>query len=206
MTTREEYHYIANGNFVKKVKVICQILKVKRLSESAILPKKADEGAAGYDLASPVDTSVEPRSRIVIPLDISIELPPGCYGRVAPRSGLAVKHGLDVGAGVIDQSYRGNVGVVLFNHSDNFFEIKKGDRIAQLILECYCNALVEESNELSETQRGTNGFGSSGVSSIAANNTPVETDEQKNIKRAFDNLSVWNEHSEVHIMAPVELD
>jgi len=139
------------------------ILKVKLLSESAALPKKADFGSAGFDLTSPKDAEIESRGRLLLPLDISIELPGGCYGRIAPRSGLAAKHGLDVGAGVIDPSYRGNVGVVLFNHNDAPFIIRKGDRIAQLILESYIDAEVESTDSLSETARGSGGFGSSGT-------------------------------------------
>ncbi|VDP23148.1 unnamed protein product [Schistosoma margrebowiei] len=94
---------------------------------------------------------------------ILIELPEGCYGRVAPRSGLALKHGIDVGAGVIDRDYRGNLGVVLFNFGEQNFEIKKGDRVAQLICErIFCPELIE-CESLAETDRGSNGYGSTGV-------------------------------------------
>lgn len=90
-------------------------------------------------------------------------MPEGTYGRVAPRSGLAWKNFIDVGAGVIDQDYRGNVGVILFNHSDTPFEIKKGDRIAQLILERIVHPVVVEADTLSDTDRGAGGFGSTGT-------------------------------------------
>lgn len=95
--------------------------------------------------------------------DIQIELPSGCYGRVAPRSGLAAKHFIDVGAGVIDEDYRGNVGVILFNHSTVPFEVKKGDRIAQLICEQIFYPSIEEVETLSITERGAGGFGSTGT-------------------------------------------
>lgn len=95
--------------------------------------------------------------------DIQIELPSGCYGRVAPRSGLAAKNFIDVGAGVIDEDYRGNVGVVLFNHAAVPFEIKKGDRIAQLICEQIFYPTIEEVETLSITERGAGGFGSTGT-------------------------------------------
>ena len=94
---------------------------------------------------------------------ISVAIPEGCYGRIAPRSGLAVKRFIDVGAGVIDADYRGEIGVVLFNHSDEDFVVKPGDRIAQLILEKIETPTVKEAEELPDTKRGTDGFGSTGV-------------------------------------------
>jgi dUTP pyrophosphatase len=94
---------------------------------------------------------------------IAIGIPNGTYGRVAPRSGLAAKHGIDVGAGVIDPDYTGEVKVILFNNSDNDFEIKKGDRIAQLILEKVLTPEIKELGELAKTLRGEGGFGSTGT-------------------------------------------
>jgi dUTP pyrophosphatase len=98
--------------------------------------------------------------------DLAIAIPENTYARVAPRSGLTVKHSLDVGAGVIDYDYRGNVGVVLFNHSNKDFEVKRGDRIAQLIIECISMVQAVQcsaSEELPETVRGSDGFGSTGI-------------------------------------------
>lgn len=137
-------------------------MKVQLLNKDAMLPKRANEGDAGYDLFSCEDTTVGAHSRKVIKTGISISIPYGTYARVAPRSGLAVKNGIDVGAGVIDESYRGEVGVVLFNHSDTDFQIEKGDRIAQLILTVIMTPDVVEVNELNNTERGTGGFGSTG--------------------------------------------
>lgn len=94
--------------------------------------------------------------------DLQIALPDGCYGRVAPRSGLAVKHFVDVGAGVVDADYRGNLCVVLFNFGKEDFKVKRGDRIAQLICEKISYPELEEVQRLDETVRGENGFGSSG--------------------------------------------
>ena len=88
----------------------------------------------------------------------------GTYGRIAPRSGLAVKKFIDTGAGVVDEDYRGPVGVVLFNHSEDDFEVKRGDRIAQLVLERIATPPVEVVEELDDTTRGAGGFGSTGVS------------------------------------------
>jgi dUTP pyrophosphatase len=90
-------------------------------------------------------------------------LPNGVYGRVAPRSGLAVKHGIQVGAGVVDPDYTGEVKVVLFNHGDKDFEVKKGDRVAQLILERCETPEVEEVGTVEDTERGAGGFGSTGA-------------------------------------------
>ena len=96
---------------------------------------------------------------------LSISFPTGLYARIAPRSGLALKKFIDVGAGVVDADYRGEVGVVLFNHGDQDFEVKMGDRIAQLILEKIDTPPVEEVQGLDDTVRGTGGFGSTGVKS-----------------------------------------
>lgn len=107
---------------------------------------------------------------IKVKTDISIAFPHGFYARVAPRSGLAWKNSIDVGAGVIDVDYRGNVGVILFNHSDDDFKIAHGDRIAQLILERIITPDVVEVDELDETERNAGGFGSTGVASSVADN------------------------------------
>lgn len=114
-------------------------------------------------MCSAYDYVVKGRGKALVQTDIQIEVPEGTYGRIAPRSGLAWKNSIDVGAGVIDQDYRGNVGVILFNHSDDDFEVKKGDRIAQLICERITYPVVEEAKSLSETARGAGGLGSTGI-------------------------------------------
>ncbi|XP_063528928.1 deoxyuridine 5'-triphosphate nucleotidohydrolase [Cydia strobilella] len=139
------------------------ILKFTRLSENAFAPLRGSEKAAGFDLKSAYDYIVPARGKEVVKTDLQIELPSGCYGRVAPRSGLAVKNFIDVGAGVIDEDYRGNVGVVLFNHSDQDFKVAKGDRIAQLICERIYYPDLVEVGSLSETKRADGGFGSTGT-------------------------------------------
>eukprot|EP00070_Physeter_catodon_P044256 XP_028351150.1 deoxyuridine 5'-triphosphate nucleotidohydrolase, mitochondrial isoform X2 [Physeter catodon] len=137
-------------------------LRFVRLSEHATAPTKGSERAAGYDLYSAYDYTVPPMEKALVKTDIQIALPSGCYGRVAPRSGLAAKHFIDVGAGVIDEDYRGNVGVVLFNFGKEKFEVKKGDRIAQLICERIFYPEIEEVQVLDDTERGSGGFGSTG--------------------------------------------
>ena len=96
---------------------------------------------------------------------LAISFPTDLYARIAPKSGLALKKYIDVGAGTVDSDYRGEVGMVLFNHGDQDFEVKMGDRIAQLILEKIHTLPVEEVQGLGDTVRGTGGFGSIGVKS-----------------------------------------
>ncbi|NWV03896.1 DUT protein, partial [Ptilonorhynchus violaceus] len=137
-------------------------LRFTKLSENAFAPSRGSARAAGYDLYSAYDCVIPPMEKAVVKTDIQIALPSGCYGRVAPRSGLAAKHFIDVGAGVIDEDYRGNVGVVLFNFGKENFEVKKGDRIAQLICERIYYPELEEVEALDDTERGEGGFGSTG--------------------------------------------
>jgi len=158
-------------------------IKIKKLSKSAITPSRANDWDAGYDLYAAHDMVIGPMEKLVVPTGISIEIPRGYYGRLAPRSGLAVKNSIDVLAGVIDSGYRGEIGVVLINlnlpeilfnrnkkstayesafGSRNKFSISKGDRIAQLIIE-KCHEIQWVETELSDSERGEGGYGSSGV-------------------------------------------
>ncbi|TMW99199.1 hypothetical protein EJD97_002909 [Solanum chilense] len=137
--------------------------RVKKLSENAVLPSRASSLSAGYDLSSAAETKVPARGKALVPTDLSIAVPQGTYARIAPRSGLAWKYSIDVGAGVIDADYRGPVGVVLFNHSEVDFEVKAGDRIAQLIVQKIVTPEVEQVDDLDSTVRGSGGFGSTGV-------------------------------------------
>jgi dUTP pyrophosphatase len=141
----------------------CNFLKIKKLTENAYIPVRSSEYAAGLDLFSPIDTLINPGERQLIKLDISIKLDSYTYGHILPRSGLALKHGIHVGAGIIDSDYRGNVGVLLFNLSDSPFVISKGDRIAQMVVKKYEYLIPLEVDQLDETLRGSGGFGSTGV-------------------------------------------
>lgn len=143
-------------------------LIVKKLSSSAIVPARGSKLAAGYDLSSAKDTIVPSRGKALIPTDLAITVPIDTYGRIAPRSGLAWKNSIDVGAGVIDRDYSGPVGIILFNHSDVDFVIKAGDRVAQLILESIETPDVVEVDDLDTTERGEGGFGSTGVCKISS--------------------------------------
>ena len=139
------------------------ILEIELLTDNAFLPSKGSLQAAGYDLYSPSNDSINAGERKLIKTDIALKIPKGCYGRIAPRSGLSCKKNIDIGAGVIDQDYRGNVGILIINNAKDPFEIKKGDRIAQLIIEkINTNLQVNEVLELDSTNRNTGGFGSTG--------------------------------------------
>jgi dUTP pyrophosphatase len=136
-------------------------LIVSKLSNIAIIPKRGSSYAAGLDLYTPTAGIVEPGQRLLVKLDIAIELPQGTFGHILPRSGLALKNGIHIGAGVIDEDYRGNVGVLLFNLGEEPYVFNVGDRIAQLVVKPYTRVNVFE-NVLSESERGSGGFGSSG--------------------------------------------
>ncbi|KAB1220575.1 Deoxyuridine 5'-triphosphate nucleotidohydrolase [Morella rubra] len=138
-------------------------LRVKKLSEKAVLPSRPSIHSAGYDLCSAAEVKVPARGKAMVPTDLSIAIPEGTYARVAPRSGLAWKHSIDVGASVIDAEYRGPLGVILSNHSDTDFEVKEGDRVAQLIIVKIRTLEVTEVEDLDEIVRGNAGFGSTGV-------------------------------------------
>jgi dUTP pyrophosphatase len=127
------------------------------------VPSYSHPGDAGADLKSAVEEVIPARGKKLIPTGIRLKLPPGHVGLVWPRSGLAVNHSLDSGAGVIDSQYRGEIKVLLFNHSDHDFQIKPGDRIAQLLVQKVEMIEFIQVEELDETRRGNGGFGSSGV-------------------------------------------
>merc|ERR1711970_1305499 len=136
------------------------------LSENAVTPVRGSKFSAGLDLSSAEQKSIPAGGRALVKTDLQVAIPDGCYGRIAPRSGLAYKKGIDVGAGVIDADYRGNVGVLLFNldfMNQEVFEVKKGDRIAQLVIERIEMLDLEECDSLNETKRGDGGFGSTGT-------------------------------------------
>ncbi len=139
-------------------------IPIKKLSDKATIPTQGSSEAAGYDLYAAEDNVVYSMSRTLIKTNISMSIPEGYYGRIAPRSGLAFKHGIDVLAGVIDSDYRGDIGVILFNTSTNSeFKIKAGDRIAQIIIEKCHNVHWDIENDLSNTDRKEKGFGSTGL-------------------------------------------
>ena len=138
------------------------ILGYKKLSENAVTPSKGSIDAAGYDLHSAHDETIPAFGQRLIKTDLQLELPEGCYGRIASRSSIAMNNLISVNAGVVDRDYRGNVGILLFNHANSDYTVKRGDRVAQLICEKILQPELEEKKQLSDTIRGEKGFGSSG--------------------------------------------
>lgn len=140
-------------------------MQVKLLTDSALTPRRMSPGAAGYDLYADEDVDVPWGGFATVRTGIAVAVPEGTYGRLAPRSGLAARLGIDVLAGVIDPDYRGEVVVVLANYNSGSgpFRVRLGDRIAQLVLERFVAAEVEVVKELQSTQRASAGFGSTGT-------------------------------------------
>jgi len=141
-------------------------VQVKRLSPDALLPRRAYDGDAAFDLHSAIDLDLAPHERAVVPTGIALGLPPGVAGLTVPRSGLAAAHGITIvnAPGLIDPGYRGEVRIILLNtDNEHTFAIRVGDRIAQLLLVGLVEAELVEVAELDDTERGERGFGSSGV-------------------------------------------
>jgi len=146
-----------------KARPVQEVLQVAKLTDKAIIPTKGSAAAAGYDLYSAYDYTIPARGKVLAKTDVQVRVPSGTYGRVAPRSGLAWKHHIDIGAGVVDEDYRGNLGVVMFNHAEAEFTVKAGDRIAQLVCERIAHPEIQELASLDATERGEGGFGSTGT-------------------------------------------
>lgn len=142
-------------------------LKIKRngLPKEIELPSVQYNGDAGLDLKSAKEYIIEPHDNVLVDTGIQIEIPEECVGLVCPRSGLAKNSKITVlnSPGIIDSSYRGNIGVILMNHGDQARRIRIGDRIAQLCITVIPPIIIREVEKLSETERGENGFGSTGI-------------------------------------------
>lgn len=138
-------------------------IPTQKLSDLAKLPQYSSEEAAGADLYAAENVIIASGERALIKTNIALAIPEGYYGRIAPRSGLAYKNGIDVMAGVIDSDYRGDVGVILLNTGKNPFVVSVGDRIAQIIFQRYFKAAFLEKDSLEDSKRGSGGFGSTGV-------------------------------------------
>jgi len=137
-------------------------ISVKRLDPRAILPTKAHEDDAGWDLYSIEDYKLFYGERKLFKTGVAMAIPRGYYGRIAPRSGLAFNFGLNVLAGVIDVGYRNEVGVILINHGEDPHQVVRGERIAQIIFERVDQFQLKEVEDLDDAKRGLGGFGSSG--------------------------------------------
>lgn len=138
------------------------VLNFKRLDPRAILPTRGSSASAGLDLYSIEELTIEAGQRVLARTGLAVAVPPGFYGRVAPRSGLAVKNGLDVLAGVIDSDYRGEVCCALLNTGNERLKLPQGSRLCQLIIEQIILPSPGWVSDLDETTRGEGGFGSTG--------------------------------------------
>jgi dUTP pyrophosphatase len=137
-------------------------VKVKKLEPKAIMPTRANQSDAGWDLYSVATRSLAPNQRVTYRTGLSFEIPEGYVGLVWPRSGLSIKEGIDVLAGVVDSGYRGEVMVCLLNTGVRHVEIKEGDRIAQILFQEVPEFQLQKVEILQNSDRGASGFGSSG--------------------------------------------
>ena len=138
-------------------------LQIKKLTAKARLPEYAHSGDAGMDLFSVENITIKPGERIVCRTGIAMKIPDGYVGLIWDKSGIASKDGIKTMGGVIDSGYRGEIGVVLQNLSRENYEIKRGDKIAQMLIQKVESPQIEEIEELNDTERGEGGFGSTGV-------------------------------------------
>lgn len=140
-------------------------LKIRRISEDAVIPQYAHSGDAGMDLYSIEEKIIEPGETAFIHTGIQIELPQNTEAQVRPRSGLALKHSVTVlnSPGTVDEGYRGEICVILINHGKESFKVEKHMRIAQMVINEFIHADIMEVQELSASERSENGFGSTGL-------------------------------------------
>ena len=140
-------------------------VKIKRIHDDALLPMQANLGDAGMDLYSIEQAMIPSGEARLIATGLQIELPKGTEAQIRPRSGLALKHSVTVlnSPGTIDEGYRGEIGVIIINHGKETFIVEKSMRIAQMVIQTVPVVRLTEVNELSQSERGTSGFGSSGT-------------------------------------------
>ena len=140
-------------------------LKVKKISDKAILPSFAHPGDAGMDIFSIESKTLEPGKSYLVKTGISIQLPKNTEAQIRPRSGLALKHTISLTntPGTIDEGYRGEIGVVMINHGIDNFNITEGMKIAQMVIKPTYEVKITEVNDLNDTSRGEGGFGSTGI-------------------------------------------
>ena len=156
-----------------------QSVKVKKLSAEARVPTKGSTKAAGHNLYAGEGTEIPARGQVMVGTGIAIQLPHNTYGRIAPRSGLVVKHRLATNAGIIDSDYRGEVKLVLVNQGDQPYQVEQGDRIAQLIVEKINNEELQEVADLDDTIPENQGFGSSNSKAQSGKDQSVKSQSAK---------------------------
>lgn len=139
------------------------MIKIKKLTDAAIIPKYANQGDAGMDFFSNEEMIIKPNQRKLVSTGIAMAIPSGYVGLIWDKSGIAAKHGIKTMAGVIDSSYRGEIEILLQNLSTEEFKVEKGMKIAQMLIQPVEQRNIIEVKELDETKRGTGGFGSTGI-------------------------------------------
>ena len=147
------------------------VVRVRKMSANAKLPTRRTTRAAGYYLAVTKSAVVLVHGKYLVKTSLAMALPPDYYGRIALQSGLALKKFIDLGTGVIDSDYRGEIGVILFNFGEEDFIVNMGDKIAQLIFEKIKTPTIKETDELGGTRRGDTGYGNTGMNSTQTKNT-----------------------------------
>lgn len=171
--TKYEYELVGTGDAIGEVRrrVLvrndCSILKVKRMSDTAILPTRGSERAAGIDLYADIHEpfiTIAPFQTKIVGSGIACEFPEGFWGMVVPRSSIGIKRGISLAnnVGIIDNDFIGEIKLGLYNHTEHDVIVERGERIAQMILLPYYIYNIVEVNELSDTERGEGGFGSTG--------------------------------------------
>lgn len=139
------------------------MIKFKLMHNYATEPTRATDGSAGFDLYATDNHVVYPGARVKIPTGVQMDIPDGYAGFIWPRSGMAVKHGFDILAGLIDSDFRGEIMVAGINHGDRLIEVKRGDRVAQIVFSPVMTLAKMVGVIDDKTERGSGGFGSSGV-------------------------------------------
>lgn len=139
-------------------------IRIKKIRDKAVTPHYEHNGDAGMDLYAVEDATLRPGERKLVPTGLQVEVPEGYEMQVRPKSGLALKHGITVlnTPGTVDSCYRGEVGVILLNTSDKDYGVKAGEKVAQAVIAMVERAVIEEVEELTPSQRGAGGFGSTG--------------------------------------------
>jgi len=136
------------------------VIKIFKTRDDAIMPRRATDGSAGYDLFTPEAFELAPMERKLVKIGIATEFYPWAQAQIWPRSGLAVKVGVDVMAGLVDSDFRGEIGVVLINFGEHQLSFRVGEAVAQIVFMPVIHGVVEAAGSISETERGAGGFGS----------------------------------------------
>jgi deoxyuridine 5'-triphosphate nucleotidohydrolase len=139
-----------------------RFLRFKQLDPKAVLPSRGSSQSAGLDIYAIEDLTIQPGERALARTGLAVAIPEGYYGRLAPRSGLATQKGLDTLAGVIDADYRGEIGCLLYNAGEHSIHLAAQSKICQLIIERIITPTAVWADEISDTERGSDGFGSTG--------------------------------------------